>query len=53
MVEEKIIVELKAIKIINMEDRRRLLSYLKATGKKVGLLVNFAKPTIEIKRLVL
>jgi len=53
VVEEKIIVELKAAKSINMEDRRRLLSYLKATGKKVGLVVNFAKPTIEIKRLVL
>jgi len=53
LVEEKIIVELKAVKSINIEDRRRLLSYLKATDKKVGLIINFAKPIIEIKRLVL
>ena len=53
LVEEKIIVELKTVKSINIEDRRRLLSYLKATGKKVGLIINFAKPVIEIKRLVL
>jgi len=53
LVEEKIIVELKTAKSINIEDRRRLLSYLKATGKKVGLIINYAKPVIEIKRLVL
>jgi GxxExxY protein len=53
VVEGKIVVELKAVKSINNEDRRRLLSYLKATGKKVGLLINFAKPTIEVNRLVL
>jgi len=27
-------------------------SYLKATGLKVGLLINFAKPTLEVKRIV-
>jgi hypothetical protein len=27
-------------------------SYLKATGLKTGLLLNFAKPTLEIKRVV-
>ncbi|MBW1766646.1 MAG: hypothetical protein JRJ65_06280 [Deltaproteobacteria bacterium] len=26
--------------------------YLKATGLKVGLLLNFAKPTLDIKRIV-
>jgi len=30
----------------------QLRSYLKATGLKVGLLLNFAKPTLEIKRVV-
>jgi len=30
----------------------QLRSYLKATGLKVGLLFNFAKPTLEVKRVV-
>ncbi len=30
----------------------QLRSYLKATGLKIGLLLNFAKPTLEIKRIV-
>ena len=30
----------------------QLLSYLKATGIKIGLLLNFAKATLEIKRVV-
>ena len=30
----------------------QLRSYLKATGLKEGLLLNFAKPTLEIKRVV-
>jgi GxxExxY protein len=53
LVEEKVIVELKTVKRVTTADCRRLLSYLKATNKKVGLLVNFAKPIVEIKRSVL
>lgn len=53
VVEGKVIVELKAANCIRIEDGRRLLSYLKAPGLRVGLLMNFAKPTIEIKRMVL
>ena len=30
----------------------QLRSYLKATGLKTGLLLNFARPTLEIKRVV-
>ncbi|MBW1941232.1 MAG: hypothetical protein JRJ51_00175 [Deltaproteobacteria bacterium] len=30
----------------------QLRSYLKATGLKVGLLLNLAKPTLEIRRIV-
>ena len=53
LVEEKVVVELKAVKGLSSEDTKRLLSYLKATGIQVGLLLNFAKPIIEIKRLIL
>lgn len=38
----KIIVELKAIKEVSDEHKAQLLNYLKATGFKAGLLINFA-----------
>ncbi len=52
MVENTIVVELKAIK--NLEDVHFAIvkSYLKASGKSHGLLLNFAKPTLEIKRVI-
>jgi GxxExxY protein len=52
LVEETIVVELKAIK--NLEDVHFAIvrSYLKAIGRKHGLLLNFAKPTLEIKRVI-
>jgi GxxExxY protein len=52
LVENKIIIELKAVKEFNDIHFAQLISYLKATGLKVGLLLNFAKPTLEIKRVV-
>jgi len=52
LVEKKIIVELKAVKIFSDIHFAQLRSYLKATGIKVGLLLNFAKPTLDIKRVV-
>jgi GxxExxY protein len=52
-VEDTIVVELKAIK--NLEDIHFAIvrSYLKAIGRKHGLLLNFAKPTLEVKRVML
>lgn len=52
LVENQIIVELKAVKELTDVHFSQLRSYLKATGLKVGLLFNFAKPTLEIKRVV-
>jgi GxxExxY protein len=52
VVEEKIIVELKAVDEIADIHLAQLRSYLKATGLKVGLLLNFAKPTLQIRRVV-
>lgn len=52
IVERKAIVEIKALNG-NMPDvfRNQVLSYLKATNLKVGLLVNFGNKSCQVKRL--
>ena len=52
LVEKTIVVELKAIK--NLEDIHfaTVRSYLRAMGLEHGLLLNFNKPTLEIKRVI-
>ena len=52
LVNEAIIVELKTAKNYNAEDEPQLLNELKATGVKVGLLVNFGRTKVEFKRMV-
>jgi len=48
----QIIVELKAVKEIAPEHKAQVLNYLKATGMKLGLLVNFGTyPKATITRL--
>ena len=53
LVEKKVLVELKTVEKIDRIHEAQLLNYLKATGIKVGLLVNFKHPKAEIKRMVL
>lgn len=50
---DRIIVELKALKEIAPEHKAQVINYLKATGLKLGLLVNFGSyPKAAIERLV-
>ena len=50
----KIIIELKAVKTLNDFHRQQVLNYLKATGYKLGILVNFgAELKLEYERIVL
>ena len=51
IVDEKVIVEIKAKKYLMSEDEAQLLNYLKATDKEVGLLINFG-PKPELTRKV-
>ena len=53
LVEDQIIVELKAIEKLTKLHEAQLLNYLKATDIKIGLLVNFHGRKAEIKRMVL
>ena len=50
---EDVIVETKALSTLSPEHSAQVLNYLKATGKKVGLLVNFGAASLQWKRLVL
>ena len=53
VVEEQIILELKAVKGLEEIHFAQLKSYLKATRLRIGLLLNFNAPTLVIKRVVL
>ncbi len=48
-VEQKVLVELKAILSLSKGDEVQLVNYLKATGTKTGLLVNFGQ-SVQIRR---
>ena len=53
VVENQVILELKAVDSLQKIHEAQLLNYLKATGYKIGLLVNFSYPKAEIKRFIL
>ncbi len=52
LVENKILLELKAVSTLRPEHEAQILHYLKATNLKLGLLINFTAPRAEIKRIV-
>ena len=49
---DKIIIEMKAVSNLCSEHESQILNYLKATGLKVGLLINFGSQSLEWKRFV-
>lgn len=53
IIDKKVIVEVKACDKIEKIHEAQILNYLKATGIEVGVILNFAKPKLEYKRLVL
>ena len=54
LVEQKVIIELKVSKGIVSEHLAQTINYLKATGLRLGLLVNFgAYPKAEVERILL
>jgi GxxExxY protein len=52
LVEERVLVELKAVSMLNNDHVAQALNYLRATGLEVCLLVNFGRPKAEVKRLI-
>lgn len=53
LVNDQVIVEVKAMKGIDKSHHAQLLNYLKATGMRVGLILNFGTSRMGIKRMVL
>jgi GxxExxY protein len=52
LIEDRVLVELKAVSMLVNEHTAQALNYLRASGLEVCLLINFGKPKIEIKRLL-
>ncbi|MDH4163729.1 MAG: GxxExxY protein [Nitrospirota bacterium] len=52
VVDEKVIVEVKSVDKIDDVHRAQLLNYLRISGLRVGLLINFARPKLECERFV-
>jgi GxxExxY protein len=52
VVEKKVLVELKAVRMLDEIHVAQAMNYLKASGMPVCLLINFGRPKIEIRRFV-
>jgi GxxExxY protein len=53
LVEDRILLELKAVKVLDQTHQAQCLNYLKASGLHICLLINFGTRKVEIKRFVL
>ena len=53
IVERCVVAEIKSVDNFDAAHFAQVKSYLKATGCKVGLLLNFKKPVLAIKRFIL
>lgn len=52
VIEDKVIIELKAIKQIGDIERAQMLNYLKVTKLRLGLLMNFGSESLEYERII-
>lgn len=53
VVEDRVILELKAQDRLPPTCEAQLLNYLKASGIRIGMLINFAAPRATVKRMIL
>lgn len=53
IVDDKVILELKAVEKINDIHKAQILNYLKVTKLKLGLILNFSKEKLEYERIIL
>lgn len=53
LVEDSVVVDTKVIERITDHERGQMLNYLRITGLRVGVLINFRRPKLEWERIVL
>ena len=53
IVGEALIIEVKALPALTAMHQAQCMNYLRATGLKAGLLLNFGRPKVEVKRVVM
>jgi len=53
LVNQKVVVELKAVDQLTSSHIGQVLNYLRASGLKVGLLFNFGRPKLQFRRVLL
>jgi GxxExxY protein len=52
LIDEKVIIEIKSVDLLIDIHHKQLLTYLKLTGKKVGLLINFNSNSLDKSAMV-
>ncbi len=52
LVEDSVLVELKATKLLDEIHMAQCLNYLRAANLRLCLLINFGRPKIEVKRII-
>jgi len=53
IISDKVIIEIKTAEMIDNIHRAQILNYLKISGLRVGLIINFAKPKLEYERFII
>jgi len=52
VVEDKVILEIKAVENIEGSHRAQILNYMKISGLRIGLILNFGKSKLQYERLI-
>jgi GxxExxY protein len=52
LVDDKVVVEIKALSRLDTDHEAQIISYLKATESEIGLLINFGTKRLEYKRIL-
>ena len=53
VVEDKVLIENKSIKLLSVQDEAQLINYLKVTKIRIGLLFNFGSSKLEVIRRII
>lgn len=53
LIDKVVLIEIKAANQLSKEHHAQILNYLKATGIRVGLLINFGQSRLQFKRFIL